>query len=132
MNAKTDFPLSGVRIWISGSVPAELSPNEADRLQALAKILARMAFREGATILHGFHPSLTPALLAVAREYREVTGNKASLSLLASTEFRDPDGGYAGLSGADVRRDADLEEIPKGARPKKQSRSIERQPGGAS
>ena len=114
MNSKTDFPLSGVRIWISGSVPAELSPKEADRLQALAKTLAQMAFREGATLLHGFHPSLTPTLLAAARGYREATGNRASLSLLASTEFRDPDGGYAGLSGAEVGRDADLQEIPKG------------------
>ena len=111
-------PLSGVRIWLSGSVPAEFGQNEADRLKRCAKALARTAFQEGGTILHGFHPSITPTLVEAAKEYRAATGTKASLSLLVSTWFREPDGGYAGFPLSELRQDSELQEIPKaGDRP---------------
>src|SRR5882724_10574826 len=106
--------ISGVRIWLSGSIPNEASPEEATRLKDFAKTLAKSAFREGAQVLHGFHPSLTPTLLEAAREYRATSERRAPLSLFVSTHFRDPaSGGYDGHTVTELERDCELQQIPQ-------------------
>lgn len=106
--------ISGVRIWLSGSIPAAASPEQAARLKDFARALAKGAFREGAQVLHGFHPSLTPTLLEAAQEYRASGNRKAPLSLFVSTHFRDATaGGYEGHAVTELERDCELQQIPR-------------------
>ncbi len=104
--------LSGVRIWLSGSVPTEISEGEKTRIVRFSQTLAREVFRGGGRVVHGCHPSLTPSLLETAREYREATGQRAPLSVLASAAYREPGGGYAGVALEALRQDSDFQEIP--------------------
>ena len=113
MPSTVNSPLSGTRIWFSGSIPEDAGENEAARVRAFVKALARQAFRAGATVLHGFHPSLTPALLDAAREYHSALQTRAPLRLLVSAEFREPSGGYTGLTIGEVQQLAELQEIPQ-------------------
>lgn len=103
-------PLSGIRIWLSGSIPTELNPAQADRIRNFALALARLS--EGAQLVHGFHHSLTRLLLEEAQAYKAKTGRKAALSLFVSLHF-EKDGSYDGLPLAGLRQDAELTEIPK-------------------
>jgi hypothetical protein len=106
--------LSGVRVWLSGSIPKEATPEESARLAAFTKTLAKAVFREGAQLVHGFHPSLMPPLLAAAREYREATGRRAPLRLFVSTFFRDKTTyGYPPYTLAELEVDCDLQQIPR-------------------
>ncbi|MFN9456018.1 MAG: hypothetical protein ACK6D7_01365, partial [Acidobacteriota bacterium] len=59
-------PLSGIRLWLSGSVPDGASSDLRERIERCTRLLAEKAFSLNATLLHGFHPSLTPPLLAAA------------------------------------------------------------------
>lgn len=71
--------LSGIRIWLSGSVPEDptTTPEERKRLAQFTRHLTGQAFAEGATLLYGFRPSLTPVLLEAAQTYRERTSKRA-------------------------------------------------------
>lgn len=105
--------LSGVRIWLSGSVPAQATPSERERLEGFVRELAERALREGATLSHGFHPSLTPTLLTVAKAYREQTGRRAAIHLSASANYGAPRGTYLGMTMAELCLDVEFEEIPE-------------------
>lgn len=104
--------LSGVRVWLSGSIPEDIETSHKDRLKLFAKTLTQMAFRQGAHVIHGCHPSLTRTLLEVAADYQKVTGRKAHLVLVASTAYKQQDGGYAEISLDELKASAELEEIP--------------------
>jgi len=103
-----DTPLSGVRIWLSGSVPSDADTAERDRLEHFTKTFTSAAFREGASIVHGCHPTLMRPLLAAASEYREATRRKAPLVLMASAWHRAPNGGLAGVDYETLRRESEL------------------------
>jgi len=106
--------ISGVRIWLSGAIPNDASPEQATRLRDFAKALAKLAFREGAQILHGFHPSITPTLLEAAPDYKRASDRSAMLSLFVSTYFRDPQtSGYGGRTVVELERDCELHQIPR-------------------
>ena len=106
--------ISGVRIWLSGSLPDEASPEQATHLKAFVKLFAKSAFQEGARVLHGFHPSITPTLLEAALEYHDASDRKAPLLLFASTYFREASsGGYEGRSVTELERNCELLQIPQ-------------------
>ena len=109
--------VSGIRIWLSGSIPGPTDQTDAlqsERLKGFAKTLAISAFRDGASLLHGFHPSLTPTLLEAAEEYRLASNRRAQLSLFVSTFFREGStGGYLGYSIAELERVCELRQIPQ-------------------
>ena len=105
--------VSGVRIWLSGSIPDGLSADEKTRILTFTKALAKAAFREGAQLLHGFHPSLTPTLLEAAREYRAVGSKKAPLTLFVSTFYREPSTlGYGENTVSELEGACVLRQIP--------------------
>jgi patatin-like phospholipase/acyl hydrolase len=111
--ATNSSDISGTRIWLSGSIPDDAKPDEATRLKDFAKALAKSAFLEGAQLLHGFHPSLTPTLLEAAQEYRAANNRRAPLSLFVSTFYRDSTGGFEGQPVRELEGDCDLQQIPK-------------------
>lgn len=108
--------LSGVRIWLSGSVPENAKEEERASLHEFTRRFAEEAFQRNATVLHGFHPTLTPTLVDVAHRYQERSGGKrAPLHLVVSSHYRDNlSGTYLGQTADDFRRCCDIEEIPSG------------------
>jgi hypothetical protein len=104
--------LSGVRIWLSGSIDQNTPPDESARVLEFTSKLAAAAFREGAVLMHGGHPRLTPTLLDAAQTYKQLTGQRPSLHLLVSTHFPQESRQYDGIG--DRLELADLEEIPEG------------------
>ena len=110
-----DISLSGVRVWLSGSVPKEADATERARLVEFTKMLASAAFRAGACVIHGCHPTLMNPLLEAAGAYRVKTNRKASLVLMASAEYRQADGGYSGFPLDVLHREAELQVTPAGA-----------------
>ncbi len=111
-------PLSGVRIWLSGSVPEQSTPEERQRLEEFTRQLAEQAFLRDATLLHGFHPSLTPTLLDAAKKFRNSTNRRAPLHLLVASHYRDKQNGtYLGRTLEDIRGYAELDEIPASPSP---------------
>jgi patatin-like phospholipase/acyl hydrolase len=112
---QADIRLSGVRLWLSGSVPEAVDAAESARLVEFTKTLASAAFRAGASVVHGCHPSLMKPLLEAAIEYRTKTNRKAPLVLIASAAYTQADGGYAGVALEVLRREAELQVTPAGA-----------------
>lgn len=105
-------PLSGVRIWLSGSIPSESALEQPRRLEEFANLLADACFRAGATLVHGCHPTLVKPLLSAASDYRRKTGRKAPLSLVASAALREASGGFAGFSEQELREECEFRLTP--------------------
>lgn len=110
MNTHTH--LSGTRIWLSGSIPKEASEEESARLILFTATLAAECFRAGARLVHGCHPSLMEPLLSAAAAYRESTGRKAPLRLVASVAYQEANGGYAGRSESELHQESDFRVTP--------------------
>src|SRR6185503_12200846 len=78
--------LTGVRVWLSGSLPEVGIPTDkerADILEFVSRFSAKV-FQLGGHIIHGSHPSFTPTLLANASAYQMSGGKKDSLILAVS------------------------------------------------
>jgi predicted acylesterase/phospholipase RssA len=105
--------LANLRIWLSGSIPKEASPEEEERLVEFTKLLAAECFRNGAWLVYGCHPTLTRTLLYAAYQYRTAHPRKAPLRLIASALYRqENDGGYAGIPLTELQRDAEVHVTP--------------------
>lgn len=76
--------LQGVRVWLSGAVPPDPVESQRDSILAFVGQFAATVFRNGGHILHGSHPSFTPALLAEAGKYVKAGGRKDCLTLAVS------------------------------------------------
>ncbi|MFN9263534.1 MAG: hypothetical protein ACK6DY_08600 [Acidobacteriota bacterium] len=111
-------PLSGIRLWLSGSVPDGASSDLRERIERCTRLLAEKAFSLNATLLHGFHPSLTPTLLAAARAYHKQSGARAPLHLFVAP-YRGITAGstYEDIPFQEIREVATLHEIPPGPSP---------------
>lgn len=84
--------LQGVRIWLSGAVPPDISASQRDSILAFVGQFAAEVFRNGGYILHGSHPSFTPTLLAEAHKFVEAGGRKDCLTLAVSRYWsKNPD-----------------------------------------
>lgn len=84
--------LQGVRIWLSGAVPPDISVSQHDSILAFVGQFAAKVFRNGGYILHGSHPSFTPTLLNEARKFVEAGGRKDCLTLAVSRYWsKNPD-----------------------------------------
>jgi hypothetical protein len=93
--------LRGLNVGLSGAVPdrGAAEPADAERGAAVLGFVARLAaltMANGGRVLHGSHPSLTPTLLAAARDASAARGEAAAapsrppLILVASAAFGDP------------------------------------------
>ncbi len=111
---QSDINLSGVRIWLSGSVPGKPDEEERARLVEFTKTLAAAAFRAGASVVHGCHPTLMTPLLEAAGEYWATTKRKAPLVLIGSAEYSQAGGRYAGVPLDDLKREAEFQLTPAG------------------
>jgi patatin-like phospholipase len=78
--------LSGVRVWLSGSVPESSSSTaeERDTILEFVRRFSSTVFQQGGHIIHGSHPSLTPTLLTEADNYQKSGGKKDALTLAVS------------------------------------------------
>lgn len=86
---KFDNPLRGIRVWLSGSIPDDDSMNDEQKRNVIlfVKELSKIIFREGGSIIHGAHPSITPYLLEESTSFTSVTGLKSPLTIAASRYF---------------------------------------------
>lgn len=78
--------LTGVRVWLSGSLPEAEASTDRERaniLEFVSRFSAKV-FQLGGHIIHGSHPSFTPTLLAQASAYQLSGGKKDSLILAVS------------------------------------------------
>lgn len=105
--------LSGVRIWLSGSNPYEGGSEESNRLLEFTRKLAVKCFSSGAYLIHGCHPSLMEVILSAAKEYREKTGRTATLRLVASAAYQEPNGGFAGVTSEVLHAESEFRVTPK-------------------
>ena len=55
-----------VRIWLSASLPAEVSDEEKAQIRCFISEFSKAAFQEGWKIVHGSHPDVVPILLESA------------------------------------------------------------------
>lgn len=78
--------LGGARIWLSGAVPETEGTTEAQRAAIVdfVRRFARRVFERGGYIVHGSHPSFTPALLEEAALHQQQGGHKDRLILAVS------------------------------------------------
>src|SRR5882724_4048813 len=78
--------LTGVRVWLSGSLPEAESSTEQERSAILEFVghFSAKVFQLGGHIIHGSHPSFTPTLLARASDHQRNGGKKDSLILAVS------------------------------------------------
>jgi patatin-like phospholipase/acyl hydrolase len=75
--------LTGLRIWLSGSIPKEASAEERDQILTYVREFAREVFNRGGQIIHGSDPSIRDTLISVAEE----RDGKSGLVLLVSRYF---------------------------------------------
>jgi hypothetical protein len=84
--------LSGVRIWLSGSIPDEATLEEAQRIRDFVSAFAQEVFRWGGHLVHGSHPTIREALLQAAQNYKARTKEKAGLTMVVSRLYsKEPD-----------------------------------------
>lgn len=78
--------LTGVRIWLSGSLPEAKTSTDKERANILDFVsrFSAKVFQLGGHIIHGSHPSLTPTLLEQASAYQKNGGKKDALILAVS------------------------------------------------
>lgn len=76
--------LQGVRIWLSGAVPPDADVEYQGALRLFVRHFAEHAFRSGAHIIHGSHPTFTPILLDEAKKHIANSGRKDCLTLVVS------------------------------------------------
>lgn len=85
--------LAGARIWLSGAIPEAAGTTEAQRaaITEFVRRFSRRVFESGGHIVHGSHPSFTPALLEEAQRYQAQGGRKDCLILAVSRYWsKDP------------------------------------------
>src|SRR5437867_2940086 len=78
--------LTGVRVWVSGSLPEteiSIEKERSDILEFVSRFSAKV-FQLGGHIIHGSDPSCTPTLLEQARTHQAHGGKKDSLILAVS------------------------------------------------
>ena len=85
MNAR--LPLLGVRVHLSGSIPDNASNEEAARITQFVKTFAQAIFREGATLVHGSHPTFEKPLAEAAKAFIAAGGPKDALILVRAQQF---------------------------------------------
>lgn len=76
--------LRGVRVHLAGAIPDDADSARRERFTQFALKFARAVLREGGTVVHGSHPTLTPVILQAAREYVEGGGAPDALILVRS------------------------------------------------
>jgi hypothetical protein len=86
--------LEELRVWLSGSIPDEAGPAEAQRIREFLSAFARGVFRRGGRLIHASHPTIRGVLIEEARNYKDATGEKAGLVLAASRMFLEGPDGY--------------------------------------
>lgn len=86
---KTQPPLKGINIWLSGAVPERehWSHKLVDReILEFISVFSTLVFKNGGTIIHGSQPSLTPILKRSAHRFAYT---KEQLQLFISSHFKE-------------------------------------------
>lgn len=76
--------LHGVRIWLSGSIPADIPKEQADSTAEFIRTFASAVFASGGHIIHGSHPTFAPILLDEAEKHQKNGGRQDCLTLAIS------------------------------------------------
>jgi patatin-like phospholipase/acyl hydrolase len=81
------LPLHGIRINLSGAIPDDALPENAEGIRSFVQVFAQRVFNEGGTIIHGSHPTFKLPLEAAAKRYIEAGGEKDSLTFVRAQKF---------------------------------------------
>lgn len=81
------LPLLGVRIHLSGSIPASSTDEQANNIRLFVQNFASKIFSEGGNVIHGSHPTLLKPLEDAARPFVEAGGEKDALTLVRAQKF---------------------------------------------
>jgi patatin-like phospholipase/acyl hydrolase len=87
MKVKTQAPLHGIRVHLSGSFTDNATSQQKDGITAFVEMLARAILREGGTLIHGSHPDFRQPLQNAATEYVVAGGSRESLTLVRAQKF---------------------------------------------
>lgn len=79
--------LHGARIWLSGSIPTDITGQQKNAMTAFVEQFADMIFRNGGHILHGSHPTLVEVLLRVAKKHSYIQERRDCLTLAVSNHW---------------------------------------------
>jgi len=112
--------LHGVRIHLCGSIPDAAGSEPAGGLAAFVECFAAAVFNEGATLIHGSHPSFIAPLKAAAERFVQAGGSPDALTLVRATRYASSDEQQTEI--AEQRRYAAVEIIP--ASPGKRMESL--------
>ncbi len=86
---KQHLPLLGVRVHLSGSIPEESTKEEADAIGSFVETFTRAVLREGATLIHGSHPTFQGPLKAAAEPFVHSGGERDALTLVRARKYCD-------------------------------------------
>ncbi|MCW3062638.1 MAG: Patatin, partial [Capsulimonas sp.] len=78
---RNSAPLHGVRVWLSGAVPAQATELQRSEMLEFVASFALAVFQAGGHLLHGSHPTFVSTLLEQAKQHRENGGRKDCLVL---------------------------------------------------
>jgi hypothetical protein len=81
------LPLLGVRVHLSGAIPDNASTNDANAISSFVTKLAEGVFLEGATLIHGSHPTFQEPLSTAAKSFVESGGERDALTLVRAQKF---------------------------------------------
>lgn len=79
--------LAGIRVHLSGSVPDDALPEDAERIRAFVKALAVAVLREGGSIIHGSHPSLRDSFKAAAEPFVRTRGPRDAMTAVRARKY---------------------------------------------
>lgn len=79
--------LRGARIWLSGSIPTDISGQQANAMTAFVERFANIVFSNGGHILHGSHPTLVKILLDAAKKHSYKQERRDCLTLAVSKHW---------------------------------------------
>lgn len=119
-----EIDLTGLRVWLSGSVPESQKPvpdpsqsvevwrgSELEQgILGFVQEFSSLVFKYGGTLIHGCHPTLTPILLEQARRFSKRTSGDRMLRLAVSDYFYTPANEKAWERW---QRDASVAVVPK-------------------
>ena len=113
MSIPANLDLTGIRIWLSASVPDDASAEEKERLLKFVRLLATEVFKHRGHVVHGSHPSIVPTLLEEAVNRRTQAQRKAELTLVVS-RFYSKNPGANGIDWDLWKNLADVVETAEG------------------
>lgn len=102
-----NLPLRGVRFHLSGSIPSSNHKHESSIKDFVVSIVGQI-LSDGGTVLHGSHPSITPAVITAATKYVTAGGSPESTILVRAPQYAKTEEQHAEI---DIQRKVSIVQI---------------------